>query len=212
MVLYSISTSHERKERKSAYLVTFVDQLMSTSDQLQAVDLVKLGRNLVSEQPSCTTWRHCPGVDLFRIGPHEITEGSLMRNFLCTSDDTNLIQSADLWRQTTVNTENCSIYDSSKNEEVENLATCLPDRRVTIFLLALLVETIYLGNLAGLVVSTNQGDAIRISKIISFLLLTAERAQLTSPSNTSIMSGSQVRNIHDQQNLPKTQSSAFQFQ
>jgi hypothetical protein len=42
------------------------------------------------------------------------------------------------------------------------LAARLPDRRVTILLLALLIEAVYLGDLAGLVVASDEGDLVGV--------------------------------------------------
>lgn len=66
-------------------------------------------------------------------------------------------------------TENGAIYNSGKDEKIEDLATSFPYGGVAILLLALLVKAVNLGDLARLVVSTNQGDAIRISKLVSRL-------------------------------------------
>jgi hypothetical protein len=63
-----------------------------------------------------------------------------------------------------VNTENGAIDDCSEDKEVKDLTTRLPYGGVTIFLLTFFIKAIYLGNLAGLVVATNEGDAIRVSE------------------------------------------------
>ena len=43
------------------------------------------------------------------------------------------------------------------------MAATFPDRGVAVFLLALFVETVDLGDLTGLVVAADQGDAVRIT-------------------------------------------------
>lgn len=135
---------------------------MSTCNQLQLVDVIELGCNLVTEQPASTTGRNSPGLNILRITPDQITEGTLMRNFLSTGNDTDLINGANLRTQTTMNTENLAINDSSKDEEVEDLAARLPDRGIAVLLLTLFVETVDLGDLAGLVVSTDESDLVRV--------------------------------------------------
>lgn len=50
-----------------AYLVSFVDELMSSSNQLQAVDMIKLRRYLVSKQPTSTTRANRPCFDIFGV-------------------------------------------------------------------------------------------------------------------------------------------------
>ena len=144
------------------YLVSFVDKLVSTSDELEAVDVIELGRDLVTKKPSSTTRRNGPSLNIFRVTPDQIAESTLMRNLLSTSNDTNLINGADLRAQTAMNTEDLSINDSSEDKEIENLAARLPDRSVTILLLTFLIETIDLSNLAGLMVASNEGNLVGI--------------------------------------------------
>jgi hypothetical protein len=71
-----------------------------------------------------------------------------MRDLLGTSNDTDLIDGTNLRAQTTVNAENLAVNDSSKDEKIKYLAARLPDRRVSILLLAFLVKAINLGDLA----------------------------------------------------------------
>lgn len=145
-----------------AYLETLIDKLVSTGDELQAVDVVELCCDLVAEEPASTTRRNSPGLDVLRITPDQITEGTLMRDLLSTSNNTNLIDSADLRAQPTVDTKDLTIDNGSKNKEIEDLAARLPDRGVTVLLLTLLVEAVDLSNLAGLVVATDEGDLVGV--------------------------------------------------
>ncbi len=127
---------------------------MSTSNKFQAVDMIELGRNLVAKEPTSTTGRNSPSIDILRITPDQVTEGTLMRNFLSAGDNTDLIDGTDLRTQTTMNTENFTINNGSKNKEIEDLAARFPNRSIAILLLTLLVETINLGDLTGLVVTS----------------------------------------------------------
>jgi hypothetical protein len=135
---------------------------VSTSNEFQAIDMVELGCNLITEEPASATGRDSPSINVLRIAPDEIAEGTLVRNLLSTGDDANLIDSTDFWTKATVNTENLTINDSSQNQEVKDLAARLPDRRVAVLLLTLFVEAVDLSDLAGLVVATDEGDLVRI--------------------------------------------------
>jgi len=95
---------------------------MCASDEFEAVDVIELGSNLVTKQPTSTTRGDSPSLNILRIRPDEITKGPLMRNFLSTSDNTNLINSSDLRAQTTVNAKDLAVNDSSKDEEIKDLA------------------------------------------------------------------------------------------
>jgi hypothetical protein len=135
---------------------------MSTSNELETVDMIELSCNLVSEKPASTTRRDSPRFNVLRITPNQVAESALMRNFLGPSNNTNLIDGTNLRAQTTVYAEDFTINNSSKDEEVEHLATRFPDRCITILLLALLIETIDLGYLAGLVVASNESNLVRV--------------------------------------------------
>jgi hypothetical protein len=150
------------EELARTYLVALIDQLMSTSDELQAIDVIELGGNLVTKEPASTTGRNSPCLDILRITPDQVAESTFMRNLLGTSNDADLINSADLRAQTTVNAENFTINNGGEDKEIENLAAGLPDRRIAVFLLALLVETVNLSDLARLVVASDEGNLVRV--------------------------------------------------
>ena len=160
---------------------------MSTSNELETIDVIELSRNLVTEEPARTTWRNSPSLNVLWITPNQITEGSFVWNLLSASNDTDLINSANLWTQATMNTENFPINDGCEDQKVEDLTTGFPDRRIAIFLLALFVEAVDLGDLAGFVVSTDKCDLVGIPSIESALRITSEGEVLTSPSGTSAM-------------------------
>jgi hypothetical protein len=151
--------------RGKTYLVALIDQLMSSGNQLQPIDVIEFGGDLVSEEPACTTGRYRPGLNVLRIGPDQITESTLMRDLLSTCDNSNLINSTDFRAETTVDAEHFAIDDSGKDQEVEHLAAGLPNGSIAIFLLTFLIEAIDLGDLTRLMVATDEGDLIRITKM-----------------------------------------------
>jgi hypothetical protein len=138
---------------------------VSTSYEFETIDMVELGRNLVPEKPACATGRNRPRLDILRVTPDQVAEGTLVRDLLGTSHNADLVDRADFWAQTTVNAENFTVNDSGEDEEIENLATRFPNRRVSVLLLALLVETVDLGDLAGFVVASDEGDLVRVPSL-----------------------------------------------
>jgi hypothetical protein len=154
---------------------------MSTSNELETIDVIELSRNLVTEEPARTTRRNSPSLNVLWITPNQITEGSFVWNLLSASNDTDLINSANLWTQTTMYTENFTINDGREDQKVEDLTAGLPDRRIAIFLLTLFVEAIDLGDLTGFVVSTDKCDLVGIPSIESAFRKTCEGEVLTSP-------------------------------
>ena len=150
------------------YLVTFVDKLMSSSNKFQTVHMIELRRDFITEEPTCSTRRNSPGVDLFRIRPDEITESTFVGNLLSTGDHSDLINRSDFGTQATVHTQDFAINHGSENQEIENLAARLPYRGVSILLLTFFIKAIDLGDLAGFVVTTDESDPIGVSSRVSF--------------------------------------------
>jgi hypothetical protein len=162
VILDEISIMICSRRGSQSYLVALVDQLMSTSNELQTINVIKLRGNLVTEKPASTTGRNGPGLDILRITPDKVTESTLMRDLLSTSNHADLINGADLRAEATVNTQNLTINDGSKDKEIENLAAGLPNRSVAVLLLTLLVEAVHLCNLAGFVVASDEGDLVGV--------------------------------------------------
>lgn len=138
---------------------------MSTSNELETVDVIELGRNLVTKEPSSTAWRNSPSLNIFRVTPNQIAESTFMRDLLSTSNDTDLINGSDLRAQATMDAENFTVDNGGEDKEVENLAARLPDRRVAVLLLALFVEAVDLSDLARLMVASDEGDLVGVPSI-----------------------------------------------
>jgi hypothetical protein len=62
-----------------------------------------------------------------------------------------------------VDAENLTVDDGGKDEEIEHMTAGLPNRGVAVLLLTLFVESIHLGNLSRLVVTTNKHYSVRVS-------------------------------------------------
>lgn len=138
---------------------------MSTCDEIEPIDVVEFRSDLVSEKPSCTTWADSPRFDLVRIAPDKIAKSTLVRDLLSPGNNSDLINGSDFGAETTVDTENLSIYDSRQDQKVEDLATCFPHRRIAVFLLAFFVKAIYLSNLPRLMVPSDKHNPIGISTV-----------------------------------------------
>ncbi len=60
-------------------------------------------------------------------------------------------------------TEDFAIDDSAEGHKVKDLAACLPDRCVAVFLHTFFVEAVDLGDLAGFMVAADESHAIWVS-------------------------------------------------
>lgn len=164
MPLYAqLASAVSTQDRGVAYLVAFIDQLMGTSNKLKAVDVVKFRSDLIAKQPPSTTRGYSPCANVFRITPDQVTEGTFVRNLLSSSNDAYLVKGTDFRTQTTVDAEHFAVNDCTEDQEIKDLATCFPDRGITILLLALFIKPVDLCDLARFVVAPDQGHAIRIS-------------------------------------------------
>jgi hypothetical protein len=77
----------EKKWKKKGKKMTknrcpYLDELMRPGDQLQAVQPVELQSDTWAKEPSSSSWGYGPVFHLFRIAPHQVAEGTLVRNLL----------------------------------------------------------------------------------------------------------------------------------
>lgn len=66
-----------------------------------------------------------------------------------------------------MDTEHPAINDSGQGKEVEDLTAGLPDGSVSVLLLAFLVESVYLSDLARFMVTADKCDLVRESNLVS---------------------------------------------
>lgn len=144
-------------------LVTLVDQLVSSGDELQTIDMIELGCDLVTEEPAGATGTDSPRLYVFGIGPDQVAECSFVGNFLRAGNDPDLIDRPDLRAQTTMDAEKFSIDNGGEHQKVEHVAARFPDGCIAILLLAFFVESVDLRDLTGLVVAANKHDPVWVS-------------------------------------------------
>lgn len=113
-------------------LVALVNQLVRSGNQRQIVDMAELFGNFVSKQPaysrqsdlmSCSSpdrrfltsssRTDSPGLHVLRIRPHQVTEGTFMRNLLRPCYDAYLVQCPNFRTQSSMHTQNLSVDDGA---------------------------------------------------------------------------------------------------
>ena len=77
----------------------------------------------------------------------------------------DIVQRVNAGRQAAVKAEDLILDQGGQGQVVEQIGEVLPDVGVAIFPEALIVEAVDLGDLAGLVVSAKDGDALRVSDL-----------------------------------------------
>jgi len=88
-----------------------------------------------------------------------------MWNFLYTVKSSDIVKSIDTWGKTSVKTEDLVVNEGSEREIIEEVCEVLPYIGIAVFSKALIVEAIDLSDLAGLVVSTENCDSLRVSDL-----------------------------------------------
>lgn len=76
-----------------------------------------------------------------------------MRHLLQTIQRTDVIERVDGRAEATVQAEYLAVHQRGQRQEVEQIGEVLPYGRVAVFAETLVVETVHLGDLAGLVVA-----------------------------------------------------------
>ena len=86
-----------------------------------------------------------------------------MGHFLNPIETADVVKRIDTWTQASVKTEDLAVNQSGEGQVVKKIGEIFPDICVSVFTQALIVETVDLGDLARFVVTSENGDAVRIS-------------------------------------------------
>jgi len=88
-----------------------------------------------------------------------------VRNLLNTIKSSDVIQSINARGEAAMKTEDLVVDQGSEGEVVKEVGEVLPDISVSVFAKTLVVETVDLGDLTGLVISSKNGDSLRVSDL-----------------------------------------------
>jgi hypothetical protein len=134
------------------------DKLMRSCDQGNVIDVIEFSCHFRAKQPTSSSRRHGPGLDVLWVRPHEIAEWTLMRNFHSSINESDLVNGFDFRRETTVNAEDLALNDSSDTEIVEYFSAVLPWVSVSVLSNGLIVESIDSSDLSCFVISSKESD------------------------------------------------------
>ena len=157
---------------------------MCSRDEINSVIVCKGFCDVCSEQVSGTSWGESPTVCVIWVRPEKIAHWAVMGDLLLPvdgsylqTDESNhywrgrappdntayLVDTVEIRTQTTMNAKHASIHNSTQREVIKDLTAISPHIRRAILPLAFVIEPIHLRNLARLVVSADERDAIRVS-------------------------------------------------
>lgn len=138
---------------------------MRTRDERKPVVVVESLADVLTECVSSSSGAYSPSAAVVGVGPKQIAHRTLVRHLLYPVQCTDVIKRVNAGRETSVKTEDLVVDERGKRQEVEQVCEVLPDVGVAVFAQALVVEAIHLGDLAGLVVATQDGDAAWVADL-----------------------------------------------
>lgn len=136
---------------------------MCSCNKSQAVVVIECFRDILPKGVTSTTGRDTPAASVVGVTPEQIAHGPLVRNFLDPIERTNVVQSIDRGAQTAVQAEDLVLDKSGERKVVEKIGKVFPDIGIAVFAQALVVKPIHLCDLAGLVVSSENGDSLGVT-------------------------------------------------
>jgi len=136
------------------------DELVGPCHCLKAIFLNKLIRDVLPERVACASRRDAPACAVVGVGPEQVAHGALMGHLHHSIDVSNHIKGVQARRQTTVQAENLILDHSRQRQVVKKISEVLPYVCVAVLAQALVVEAVDLSDLARLVVTAQDRDAL----------------------------------------------------
>ena len=144
-------------------LVSFHDELMRSTYQINAILSVPFLNDFPSEKIASTTWTDHPAWNVIWVTPHQVAHCTIMGHFLLSVNHADLIEGTDRRWETTVNAENLVIDDWCEWKIVENFGAVAPNIDRSVFSQALIIESIHLCDLSALVITSDQCNSLWVS-------------------------------------------------
>jgi hypothetical protein len=81
--------------------------------------MVELLRNVLAKRVPGNSGRDTPAAAVIGVGPQEIANWSLVRHLLNSVKLSDLVESVDGWRETTMETEDLALNNSGERQVIE---------------------------------------------------------------------------------------------
>lgn len=138
---------------------------MGSCHQCQAVVVVKGLTNVLAKSVAGTSWAYSPSASVVGVTPKQVAHGAFMGHLLDSVKSADVVKGINTRRETTVETEDLVVNEGCEGEVVEEVGKVLPDIGVAVFAQAFVVEAVDLGDLARLVIATEDGDALGVADL-----------------------------------------------
>eukprot|EP00237_Pycnococcus_provasolii_P010175 CAMPEP_0198710720 /NCGR_PEP_ID=MMETSP1471-20131121/2951_1 /TAXON_ID=41880 /ORGANISM="Pycnococcus provasolii, Strain RCC733" /LENGTH=339 /DNA_ID=CAMNT_0044470407 /DNA_START=189 /DNA_END=1208 /DNA_ORIENTATION=- len=136
------------------------DKLVRPCDELQTICVVELLRDVLPKRVPCTSRRDSPTTPVLWVTPQKVADRTFVRNFREAVKCVDVVDGVEARAKPGVWREDLALHARGEWQVVEKVGDERPNARGSIFPQALVVEAINLRDLPGLVVSTDDSDAV----------------------------------------------------
>ena len=125
-----------------APVVAFHDELMSAGDEVEAVVVIELLRNVLPESVAGSSRGGTPAGPVVGVGPEEVAHGAFVGHLLDSVELAYVVESINGGRKAAVEAENLLLNESGEREVVEEVREELPHVGAPVLAKALVIEPI----------------------------------------------------------------------
>mmetsp|Transcript_19392 Transcript_19392/g.56728 ORF Transcript_19392/g.56728 Transcript_19392/m.56728 type:complete len:305 (+) Transcript_19392:329-1243(+) len=169
LIAAAVAVIGRREDGHDVHLVTPIvavhDQLMGPADQIEAVLVIPLLRNVLAEGESGPAGADAPAAPFVRIAPEEVAHGSLVGHLLHSIQLPHVIERIDGRAEAAVEAKDAVLHERRQGEVVEEIREHLPHVGRAVLPNALVVEAVHLRDLAGFVIAPEDKDSIGIADL-----------------------------------------------
>ena len=127
-------------------VVALHHQLVSAGHQGETIAVVECLRDVLTEGVSCSSRRDAPASPVIRVRPEQVTHGTLVWHLLESVQGADVIQRVNTGTETTVETEDLTVHQSSEGQVVKQVGEVLPHVGIAVLPQALIIKPVNLQN------------------------------------------------------------------
>mmetsp|Transcript_3210 Transcript_3210/g.13928 ORF Transcript_3210/g.13928 Transcript_3210/m.13928 type:complete len:312 (+) Transcript_3210:1674-2609(+) len=146
-------------------LVPVLHQLVRSGDQVQAVAVVELLRDVLTERVPRASRGDAPAAPVVGVGPQQVAHRAVVRYLLLPVDRPYLVDGCDRRGESAVHAEDAVVDDRRERQVIEDVRAVAPHVDAAVLAKALVVEAVHLRDLPRLVVAADDGDAIGVANL-----------------------------------------------
>jgi len=139
---------------------------MSSAYQVNVMLFIECWHDFLSEGKTDTSIIFTPSLHIFvRVWPEEVAEETSVRDVSGSHNSLDLIQTTELWGESSVHAQDFLVNEGSNGEAVEAVSEGFPEFDV-VSSLALVVEAVNTVDGGALVVSSEEEEVLRVLDLV----------------------------------------------